>query len=366
MAQNLQNPYRRWDYCGAASAGRIIRSIPPLRSKGRAMGRRQRRSLGFIAVAAAAGGILFLASAWVFYVDDRRPSHSSMVGTLVVDLPEGRGRGTAVLVDDCGILTNFHVVFGPWYVTALRAPSRAFRATFTLTEATLPDGRHPTSRATPVVWGDYRGPDRQIRNPGNDWVYLVLDQCLGVEHGYFGLRMLDAIDLMAGAEGFEAIGYSSERQMIDPGCSIDADAASTPGVAWRHDCALLAGDSGGPIVKRGTRTLVALGSSSTGNFGDAPCIVDDVGVHRDWDDRCTNLGVPVSPEIVDLVRTAQTAIWVQRGLSRLGYDAGPLGAVDEPLARTAIEKFQRTMGLAVTGEPSDLLGKIIWMQRGAS
>jgi hypothetical protein len=310
--------------------------------------------------------MLLLTSGWVFYVDDRRPSYSSMVGTVEVDLPEGHGRGTAVLVDKCGILTNFHVVFGPWYVTALRAPSREFPATFTLTEVTRPDGTHPTSRATPVVWGDYRGPDRQIRNPGNDWVYLVLDECLGTTHGYFSLLRLDAMDLMVGTDGFEAIGYSSDRQMIDPGCSIQVGAADSPGGAWRHDCALMAGDSGSPIVKRGTRTLVALGSSVVGGWRDQPCLAGDDGVHLGWSDRCTNLAVPLSAEIVDRVQAVQLASGVQRELLQLGYDAGPLGAVDEPRARTAIETFQRAVGLGVTGEPSYLLEKIIWLQRNAS
>ena len=132
----------------------------------------------FIAAVTALAG-LALTSAWVFDADDRQRSHSAMVGTLAIDLPEGSGFGTAALVDECGILTNFHVVFGPWYVTALRAPSHKSVGTFTLTEVTLPDGTHPAARATPVVWGPYRGPDRQLRNPSDDWAYLVLDRCLG-------------------------------------------------------------------------------------------------------------------------------------------------------------------------------------------
>jgi hypothetical protein len=106
-------------------------------------------------------GLLVPTSAWIFYEDDRRPSHSVMVGRLEVKLPQGTASGTAALVDECGILTNFHVVFGPWYVTTFRAPSREFWGTFTLTEAMLPDGTHPSARAIPVTWGEYLGPDRQ-------------------------------------------------------------------------------------------------------------------------------------------------------------------------------------------------------------
>src|SRR5215470_19375268 len=197
-----------------------------------------------IAVAAAAG-TLSLASGWRFYTDDRRPSHSTMVGTLAIELPEGNGLGTATLVDECGILTNFHVVFGSWYVTALRPPSHEFAATFTLTEVMLPDGTHPAARAIPVVWGDYRGPDRGLRHPKEDWAYLVLDRCLGGEFGYLRMRAADPDDFGTEGVGFSAIGYSKGVQMIDPACSVYTEPEGINDV-WPHDCALLPGDSGGP------------------------------------------------------------------------------------------------------------------------
>ena len=184
---------------------------------------------GVVAISLTAG-VLSVASAWVFYRDDRQRSFSTMVGPLTVGLPEGKGVGTAVLVDSCGVLTNFHAVFGPWYVTALRPPSREFPGTFTLTEATRPDGTLPSARAIPVVWGDYRGPDRHWRVPHHDWAYLALDPCLGLEYGHFLLRDL-ALDQPAGADGFAAIGYSTGQQMIDPVCSVQA--APSPG-DWRQ------------------------------------------------------------------------------------------------------------------------------------
>jgi hypothetical protein len=208
------------------------------------------RIVAIVAVITLTLGVLSRTSAWVFYQDDRRPSHSAMVGTLEIDLPEGSGLGTAVLVDPCGILTNFHAVFGPWYVTALRPPSRAFPAVFTLTEATWPDGTRPTARAIPVAWGDYRGPDRHLRVPQHDWAYLALDRCLGQEFGHFVLREADLQD--QGTNGFAALGYSTGSQMADPSCSVHADRTASGGRGWLHDCTLEAGDSGGPIVKRDT------------------------------------------------------------------------------------------------------------------
>jgi hypothetical protein len=330
-----------------------------------------RRNLCTVAAAiAAAVGIVSFTSGWIFHVDDREPSDSRMVGTVAFDLPEGRATGTAVLVDPCGILTNFHVVFGPWYVTALRPPSRAHPGTFTLTEVELPDGTHPTARATPVVWGDYSGSDRQWRRVAEDWAYLALDRCLGLEHGYFGLRSLDAGDLDTGEIGLSAIGYSAGRQMRDPVCTASPGEPFFRSGGWQHDCALLLGDSGGPIIRRGTLAVVALSGSYAAGLHGLPCrsIVGagdgDPPIPRDG--RCANLAVPMSPEVIGRIEAAQTATALQRVLNRLGYDAGPLGAIDDPRATAAIGRAERDMGWSVTGQPSDGLRKILALRLSLS
>lgn len=270
-----------------------------------------------VAISLTAGGFS-VASAWVFYRDDRQRSYSTMVGTLTVELPEGKGVSTAVLVDDCGILTNFHAVFGPWYVTALRAPSREFPGVFTLTEATRPDGTLPSARAIPVVWGDYRGPDRHWRVPHHDWAYLALDPCLGFEYGHFLLRDLELDEPAGAVGGFAAIGCSTGQQMADPACSVQVAPSPGGNRGWRHDCALEPGDSGGPIIRRGTLTLVALGMGSVGEPGGCPGARGRFGgapLAR-WTMGCANLAVPLTRDIIDLVEAAYVAVAVQRAPGR--------------------------------------------------
>jgi len=315
-------------------------------------------------------GVLSLTSAWVFYEDDRRPSHSAMVGTLRIDLPEGTGLATAVLVDGCGILTNFHAVFGPWYVTARRAPSREFPGTFTLTEATRPDGTHPTARAIPVVWGEYLGPDRQWRVPDRDWAYLVLDRCLGLEYGHFELHAFELDELTAETGGFAALGYSTGKQMLDPACSVHADRSGSGNRSLLHDCALEPGDSGGPIIKRGTLAIVGLSASIVTDPSDPSCPTG--GIHYKGAAlsrlkvRCANIAVPLLPDIIDRIEAARIATGVQRALTELGYDAGPLGAIDQPHAMAAIKQAQHDMGWPATGEPTEALRKILWLTRATS
>jgi hypothetical protein len=311
-------------------------------------------------------GLVLLLTGWVIHFDDRLPSHSRMVGTLTIDLPQGKGQGTAVLVGECGILTAFHVAFGPWYVTALRKPSHEFLATFTLTEVTLPDGTHPSTRATPVVWGDYRGPDRQIRHPGNDWVYLVLDDCFGYQYGYVNIRPLEFDELATAGLEFSTVGYSSGSQKRDPRCRVSADGSAAYPGAWSHDCVLLPGDSGGPIFKRDTMTLVAIGSGAVAKPGELRCsymFAPGVNIWHKGKKECTNLAVPLSPETAEQISKADTAAGVQRQLLKLGYDAGPVGAVQGSKFKAAIEQAERSMGFPVTGEPTCGLAVTLRMQR---
>ena len=325
------------------------------------------KAFGRMAAVAALLGALLSTSAWVFYADDRLPSHSARIGTFTIELPEGSGTGTAFLVDECGILTNFHVVFGPWYVTALRPPSRDFTGTFTLTEVTLPDGSHPSTRAIPVVWGDYLGPDRQWRRPGEDWAYLALERCLGSRYGYFDLREADLYE-PAVDNGFTAIGYSAGRQMADPKCAARAD-PTAGGKGWVDDCAALAGDSGGPIFHNGTLTVVALTSSFRARSDNKACLSADPRVDRHpllaWARGCANIAVPVTSAMRDKLWDAMIAVGTQRVLTSLGYDAGPIGEIDAPQMRAAIRQVQREMGWAVTGEPTCILHKILLLRLAA-
>jgi hypothetical protein len=322
-----------------------------------------RTQFGRLTTAAALAAVALVTCAWVFYADDRLPSHSARIGTLTVELPEGSGTGTAFLVGECGILTNFHVVFGPWYVTALRPPSHEFVGTFTLTEVTLPGGSHPAARATPVVWGDYLGPDRQLRVPENDWAYLTLDRCLGRTYGYFDLRDADApvpVD-----HGFTAVGYSAGRQMEDPACAARANPAAGSN-GWLHDCALLPGDSGGPIFRGGTLSVVALASGYRAISGERGCIPAAADAADDpvlaWGGNCANVAVPMSTAIRDRIDAADLAVGVQWELSQLGYDVGPLGTIEAPQLAEAVRQVERRLGWPETGKPTWAFDKILMVR----
>lgn len=302
-----------------------------------------------------------LASAWVFNPDLRKASNFAPVGVIEFSLPEGRSTGTAFLVGECGVMTNFHVVFGPWYLTALRPPSNANRGTFTLTQVTLPNGEHPSTGAIPVIWGEYSGPERQFRKPANDWVLLALEECLGDRHGF--LLPYDAAlhDDMPDKGGFVAIGYSASRQMVDSNCSIRLGGGGGSGATILNDCATLSGDSGAPIVRRGTNRVVAMISGFHAGSSMSCNSVNGL-VHEPWSSQCTNAAIPFSAALIDRIESVRYAIQLQNVLLRLGYDAGPYGIVDQPLFAIAIKHAQFELGMVPSGEVSFNLIKFLKMR----
>ena len=302
-----------------------------------------------------------LASAWVFNVDLREASNFSPVGRIEFNLPEGRSTGTAFLIGECTVMTNFHVVFGPWYLTALRPPSNAGRGTFTLTQVTLPNGENPSTAAIPVIWGDYTGPDRQFRKPANDWVVLALEDCLGRRHGY--LLPYDAVlnDDIPERGGFTAVGYSAGRQMVDSNCSIRLSSDNGMAATMLDDCATLPGDSGAPIIRRGTNRVVAMVSGFHAGSSMSCNSINGV-VHEPWNSQCTNAAVPLPVALIDRLEEVRYAIPVQNMLLRIGYDAGPYGDLDHPLFTKTIKQLQLEAGMVQSGEVNCILLEILEMR----
>ena len=157
--------------------------------------------------------------------------------------------------------------------------------------------------------------------------------------------------------------------MQDPNCSV-AIATSGDNGGLRHDCALLAGDSGGPIVRNGTRSVIALGAGHTSGLGQRPCVlnggsVDGMAGSR-WVRPCVNLAVPLSWAVIDRIRNAAVAVAFQRELPRFGYDAGPIGVIEDPRLASTIGRIQRELGWTVTGEPSCALLKFLQLARSTT
>ena len=286
------------------------------------------------------------ARSWVIDGDTRVASHALRVGVITFELPEGRSTGTAFLISRCEIMTNFHVVFGPWYVTALKPPSREQQGRFTLTAVTLEDGSHPSATAIPAAWGDYRGPDRQFRRPGEDWAILTLDNCLGQTYGWFIPDDPAYADDITDEGDLTAIGYSSGRQMMDGDCSL----LPGGGAVLLHDCTALSGDSGAPVFSRISNKVVAIISGYRSSVSDGGC---------EQGEACFNTAVPLTLTVIRHIDVAKAALETQRYLLRMGYDAGQFGDIASSKLSAAIALAETSLGYPPTGKPSDWLPQML-------
>ncbi len=288
----------------------------------------------------------------------RKASAFRTVGRIAFDLPEGRSTGTGFQVGDCTILTNFHVVFGPWYVTALKPPSSATAGTYELTGVTLPDGSHPKTRAVPVIWGDYTGPDRQFRKPQNDWVLLATEECLGYSYGYLAVNDPRFDEEINDYAAYSSIGYSSGSQMVDRGCTISTAVGSIPGGVLYHNCAAMPGDSGAPIIRSDSRRVVAITSGYRAS-GKPGCDIRQDGLSKQRNAPCSNVAVPILREISEYISKVDADAATQQQLLSLGYQAGSFGAFDQPIFTSAIRQVQSDLGLSVNGQSSCGLATIL-------
>lgn len=299
-----------------------------------------------------------LAAAWVFNPDLRKAANFSQVGVIEFNLPEGRSTGTAFLVGECLVMTNFHVAFGPWYLTQLQPPSNTNKGTFTLTQVTLLNGRHPSTGAIPFMWGDYLGPQRQFKRPANDWVLLALEDCLGSWYGFLLPYEATLDDDMPDSGGFTAFGYSTGRQMVDSDCSIRLGGGSGSAATMLNDCAALHGDSGAPIIRRGTNRVVAMISGFHAGSS-ISCTSFNGVVYEPWSPQCTNGAIPFSASLIEQIERANWDTYAQSLLLRLGYDAGDYGVIDQLLLARAIKEVQTDMGMRPTGKMNTPLGEIL-------
>ena len=135
--------------------------------------------------------------------------------------------------------------------------------------------------------------------------------------------------------------------MADPACAASADRADGA-KAWLHDCATLVGDSGGPIFRAGTLTVVALASGTRAQATGRSCLSVAPGDawFASWGSGCANVAVPVSTAMRERIWDAYQAVSVQALLTKLGYHAGPLGDIGSPQLQEAIAQAKRDVGRA--------------------
>lgn len=150
----------------------------------------------------------------------------------------GKTRGTGFLVSPCHVLTNYHAVYG--LAPDAARSDRAYRVDFVVGDGPL----QRTVGGSPVFAGRFN------TRVEHDWALVKLDQCIGAEPE-FGWMELHAQtpESMAGLQvalaAFPA-DRPRDRLWVQPSCQVHAMQPGSNKVL--HDCAVVVGASGGPII----------------------------------------------------------------------------------------------------------------------
>lgn len=181
------------------------------------------------------------------------------IGSVVVSEPvatvfdgsrSAKTRGTGFLVSPCHVLTNYHSVFGIDPDAA--SSGRQFRVSFTVGDGPL----QRTVGGQPVFWGAFN------TKVEHDWALVRLDSCVGAEPEFGWMELhAQAPESMAGLQVALAAFPSDrprDRLWLQSNCQVRSMQRGTSKIL--HDCAVVTGASGGPIIDyyRTTPSVVAI------------------------------------------------------------------------------------------------------------